>query len=149
MSNRSSDSQRSHSPSTTPLPSTSSAPQSSMLHVLPAPILRPLSAHYSPHLPDPPRASSPSHFVPPPEPMRAFEPSRGTKRARSEDKEGEDDEHQGSSSGSESSENAEQPVLPAPKKRTRTLMTPDQLTALHRLLSMVSSHHDKCWMYVS
>ena len=142
MSNRSSNSTRSHSPSS-PLPSSSSAPQSSMLHVLSAPILRPPSAHYTPHLTHTPRASPPStsHFIPPPEPMRAPESSRGTKRARSEDRE---EERQGSFSESDSSEDAEQPVLPAPKKRTRTLMTPDQLTALHRLLSMVSPDWDTC-----
>ncbi|KAF8601952.1 hypothetical protein BDV93DRAFT_524346 [Ceratobasidium sp. AG-I] len=132
MSNRSSNSTRSHSPSS-PLPSTS--PQS-MLHVLPAPILRPSSAHYTPHLSHTPRASPSSSQLPPPEPMRAPESSRGTKRARGEEREGEEEERQGSFSESETSENTEQPVLPAPKKRTRTLMTPDQLTALHRLLSM-------------
>ncbi|EUC60753.1 homeobox domain protein [Rhizoctonia solani AG-3 Rhs1AP] len=70
-----------------------------------------------------------------PESMRASEHGRGLKRARSEDVEDEEEERQGSVSGSEDSEHAEQPIMPAPKKRTRTLMTPDQLTALHRLLS--------------
>ncbi|KAG8690830.1 hypothetical protein FRC11_008820 [Ceratobasidium sp. 423] len=70
----------------------------------------------------------------PPESMRASDHDRGVKRARSEDEEDEE-ERQGSVSGSDASEHAEQPIIPAPKKRTRTLMTPDQLTALHRLLS--------------
>lgn len=166
MSNRSSASPRSLSPSNPPpstshsqpstgsqLPSTSTP---SMLHVVrptlaTAPSFSALPAHYTPHssrfthdttaYPSS-RVSTPSptasQYASPSEPMRAFESERGVKRARSEDKEGDDDEHQGSFSGSETSENLEQPVLPAPKKRTRTLMTPDQLTALHRLLSMVS-----------
>ncbi|CAE6421133.1 unnamed protein product [Rhizoctonia solani] len=66
--------------------------------------------------------------------MRASNHDRGLKRARSEDVE-EEEERQESVSSSEASEHAEQPIMPAPKKRTRTLMTPDQLTALHRLLS--------------
>ncbi|KDN39632.1 hypothetical protein RSAG8_08660, partial [Rhizoctonia solani AG-8 WAC10335] len=70
----------------------------------------------------------------PPESMRASDHDRGLKRARSEDVE-EEEERQESVSSSEASEHAEQPIMPAPKKRTRTLMTPDQLTALHRLLS--------------
>ncbi|KAF8716649.1 Homeodomain, partial [Rhizoctonia solani] len=71
----------------------------------------------------------------PPESMRASDNARGVKRGRSEELEDEGDERHGSVSGSETSEHAEQPIMPAPKKRTRTLMTPDQLTALHRLLS--------------
>ncbi|CAE6496488.1 unnamed protein product [Rhizoctonia solani] len=70
----------------------------------------------------------------PPESMRGSNHDRGVKRARSEDAEDEE-ERQGSVSGSDASEHAEQTIMPAPKKRTRTLMTPDQLTALHRLLT--------------
>ncbi|CAE6382139.1 unnamed protein product [Rhizoctonia solani] len=67
--------------------------------------------------------------------MRASDSARGLKRGRSEEEEEEEEERHESLSGSEASEHAEQPIMPAPKKRTRTLMTPDQLTALHRLLS--------------
>ncbi|CAE7227248.1 unnamed protein product [Rhizoctonia solani] len=121
-----------------------------MIHVgRPTPIAPPnfsaLHSHYTPRSSHPivhPTITSSrlqtttAHNRPttPPEPMRASEHDRGLKRARSEDVEEEEEERQ-SLSGSEASEHAEQTIMPAPKKRTRTLMTPDQLTALHRLLS--------------
>jgi hypothetical protein len=163
MSNRSSTSPRPHS-SPNPLPSTSRrspSPQRSpavahsMLQVArpalaPSASLGALPSQYTSY-PFHYTTGSPSYIVgslspppvthqstPPPDIMRTFERGRGVKRGRSEDKSDEDD-HQASMSGSETDGNSEQPVLPAPKKRTRTLMTPDQLTSLHRLLSMVST----------
>ncbi|KAG8793673.1 hypothetical protein FRC12_002011 [Ceratobasidium sp. 428] len=113
---------------------------SSSLGVLPSqytsysPQYIPNSLPYSTQTLSPPPIAHQS--TPPPSIMRSFERGRGVKRTRSEDKSGDEEERQASLSGSESDGNLEQPVLPAPKKRTRTLMTPDQLTALHRLLSM-------------
>ncbi|KAH7322199.1 hypothetical protein B0J17DRAFT_772774 [Rhizoctonia solani] len=161
MSNRSSQSPPPDSPPSSPPPfayshrigPTVSSPL--MIHVgRPTPIAHPtfsaLASHYTPRssrfIPDSDNYSSTSsrlqtttttsnRHATPPESMRASDHDRGLKRARSEDVEDEEEDRQGSVSGSDSSEHAEQPIMPAPKKRTRTLMTPDQLTALHRLLS--------------
>ncbi|KAG8741111.1 hypothetical protein FRC10_003292 [Ceratobasidium sp. 414] len=161
MSNRSSTSPRPQSPSNSLPPTSQPSPSAerspavtpSMIQVA-RPTLAPSSSlgvlpteytsypsHYIPGSPPYPNQTlSPapvSHqSTPPPSIMRTFERGRGVKRTREEDKSGDEDERQASMSGSETDGNPEQPVLPAPKKRTRTLMTPDQLTALHRLLSM-------------
>ncbi|CAE6431346.1 unnamed protein product [Rhizoctonia solani] len=161
MSNRSSQSPPPESPPSSPPPfayshrlgPTDSIPL--MIHVgRPTPIAPPtfsaLTSHYTPgssrfiadsdnysstfSRPQTTETTSNRHATPP-ESMRASDHDRGVKRARSEDVEDEGEDRQGSVSGSDASEHAEQPIMPAPKKRTRTLMTPDQLTALHRLLS--------------
>ncbi|KAG8701720.1 hypothetical protein FRC08_003934 [Ceratobasidium sp. 394] len=160
MSNRSSTSPRPQSPSnslppTQPSPSAERSPTATppMIQIA-RPTLAPSSSlgalpteytsypsRYIPNSPPyPSQTLSPSptahQSTPPPSVMRTFERGRGVKRARDDDKSGDEDERQASLSGSETDGSPEQPVLPAPKKRTRTLMTPDQLTALHRLLAM-------------
>ncbi|QRV96007.1 homeobox domain protein [Ceratobasidium sp. AG-Ba] len=161
MSNRSSTSPRPQSPSQS-LPINHQSSASLPRHTVTAPsmiqVARPslapsssfgfASSQYPSHVshyipPSPPyptQTFSPPAVVhqstPPPDIMRTFERGRGVKRRRSEDKSADEDERQASPSGSETDGNQDQPVLPAPKKRTRTLMTPDQLTALHRLLAM-------------
>ncbi|KAG9095558.1 hypothetical protein FRC06_009678 [Ceratobasidium sp. 370] len=115
---------------------------SSSLGALPTEYISSYPSHYIPGSPlFPTQTLSPAPIThqstPPPSIMRTFERGRGVKRTRDDDKSGDEDERQASLSDSETDGNPEQhPVLPAPKKRTRTLMTPDQLTALHRLLSM-------------
>ncbi|CAE6441296.1 unnamed protein product [Rhizoctonia solani] len=155
----------SNRPSQSPLPSPPSSPPSashqleasfsttspSMIHVgrptsIAPPIFSALASHYIPRSSrfiDSDKYSTPSSLLrttsgrhtTPPDSMRASDNARGVKRGRSEELEDEGDERHDYVSGSEASEHTEQPIIPAPKKRTRTLMTPDQLTALHRLLS--------------
>lgn len=148
MSHRSSEPPPSPSTSTSPRLGPPSTPSPSMIQVG-RPILaaHSFSTHYTHRLYPVSHSPPPTDRRPasPPLSMRASDHDRGVKRGRSEDGEEDVEDRQGSDSGSEGSANVEQPILPAPKKRTRTLMTPDQLTALHRLLSQVSrSRPDIC-----
>jgi hypothetical protein len=162
MSNRPSQSPQPSSPSSPPsashrLEDSISTAIPSMIHVgrpssIAPPTYSALASHYIPRSSSFIRSdkySTPSllhssRHATPPDSMRASDSARGLKRGRSEELDDDEEERHESLSGSEASEHAEQPIMPAPKKRTRTLMTPDQLTALHRLLSQVSLRLNIC-----